>query len=157
MKVIFLDIDGVLNFNGCRDKIGGIYFVNDDKINLLKEIIERTGAKVVLSSTWRIGWFDRDDGKETIHAIDFTKLEKKLKDNGITFLSRTPITNDGYRGEEIRKWLERWNGEKIDRFIIIDDDSDMKPYMDRLIQTSFNQGLQPNNVKKAVKLLNEEY
>lgn len=155
MKVIFLDIDGVLNFNGCRDKIGGIYFVNDNKIKLLKEIIDRTNAKIVLSSTWRFGWFDRDYGMNTVHAEDFTKLEEKLKEFGIEFLSRTPRTQDRYRGNEIKQWLDKWGGEAVEKFIIIDDDTDMKPYMDRLIQTSFKNGLMTKNVERAVKLLNE--
>ncbi len=155
MKVIFLDIDGVLNFNGCREKIGANYFVNENKIKLLKEIINRTGAKIVLSSAWRIGWFDRDNGMSTLNADDFTRLEEKLRSSGITFLSRTPIAKHGYRGAEIYQWIKEWNGETIERFVIIDDDNDMKPYMDRLVQTSFNYGLQQRNVEKAVKLLND--
>lgn len=155
MKVIFLDVDGVLNFNGCRDKIGGIYFVNQNRIDLLKEIIDKTSAKIVLSSTWRIGWFDRDNGMNTVHSNDFSKLEEKLKQNGISFISRTPITNHGYRGKEIEEWIEKWNGEKIENFVIIDDDNDMRPYMDRLVQTSYKYGLRPKNVEKAIKLLNE--
>lgn len=155
MKVIFLDIDGVLNFNGCRDKIGGLYFVNDDKIKLLKEIIDRTGAKVVLSSTWRFGWFDRDYGIHSSNREDFERLEEKIKEFGIEFLSRTPRTSDGYRGNEIKIWLEKWGGEKVERFIIIDEGADMKPYMNRLVQTSFKIGLERKHVKKAVKMLNE--
>lgn len=154
MRVIFLDIDGVLNFNGCRDKIGGIYFVNDNKIKLLKEIIDRTDAKIVLSSTWRFGWFDRDYGMNTVHAEDFTKLQEKLKEFGIEFLSRTPRTQEGHRGNEIKQWLDKWNGEVVDKFIIIDDDSDMKPYMNRLVQTSFEHGLTQKDVERAVKMLN---
>lgn len=156
IKVIFLDIDGVLNFNGCRDKIGGLYFVNDNRIKLLKEIIDATGAKIVLSSTWRIGWYDRDYGLHSPHVEDFNKLEEKLNESGITFISRTPILPSGYRGEEIKSWLDNWMGEPVESFVIIDDDSDMKPFMDRLVQTSFNKGLQQKNVDKAIRLLNDE-
>ena len=155
MKIIFLDIDGVLNFNGCRDKIGGVYFVNDDKIKLLKEIIDRTDAKIVLSSTWRLGWFDRDHYMFTVNAEDFEKLEQKLKEFDIEFLSRTPLTKERYRGSEIELWLEKWNGEEVEKFVIIDDDSDMKPYMDRIVKTSFEVGLTKENVEMAVKMLNE--
>lgn len=146
----------MLNFNGCRDKIGGLYFVNDNRIKLLKEIIDATGAKVVLSSTWRIGWFDRDYGISGRNADDFTRLEEKLQESEITFISRTPRLSSGYRGEEIKTWLDNWKGESVESFIIIDDDTDMKPFMNRLIHTSFNKGLQPKNIGKAIKLLNEE-
>ncbi len=146
----------MLNFNGCRDKIGGLYFVNDNRIKLLKEIIDATGAEVVLSSTWRIGWFDRDYDVHSRNAEDFTKLEDKLNEYGITFISRTPMLASGYRGEEIKSWLGNWSGESVESFIIIDDDTDMKPFMDRLVQTSFNKGLQQKNVDKAIRLLNDE-
>jgi len=156
IKVIFLDIDGVLNFNGCRDKIGGLYFVNNNRIKLLKKIIDATGAKIVLSSTWRIGWFDRDYSIHSRNAEDFTKLENKLKEYDITFISRTPRLASGYRGEEIKTWIDNWKGEPVESFIIIDDDADMKPFMNRLVQTSFNKGLQQKNVDKAILLLNGE-
>ena len=144
----------MLNFNGCRDKIGGLYFVNDNRIKLLKEIIDSTSAKVVLSSTWRIGWFERDYGLPGRNVEDFTKLEEKLREHGITFISRTPRLASGYRGEEIKTWLDSWNGEPVESFIIIDDDADMKPFMNKLVQTSFNKELQPKNVNKAIKMLN---
>jgi hypothetical protein len=155
MKVIFLDIDGVLNFNGCRDKIGGLYFVNESKIKLLKQIVDETDAKIVLSSTWRKGWFHRDQGFTDGWADDFTALENKLAEYGLTFISRTPITSEGYRGTEIDMWLKNWKGEEVTNFIIIDDDTDMKPHMDRLVQTSFNSGLLEKHVNKAIKMLME--
>jgi len=45
-------------------------------------------------------------------------------------------------------------GEPVESFVIIDDDSDMKPFMDKLVQTSFNKGLQQKYVDKAIQLLN---
>ncbi|MFR1854625.1 MAG: HAD domain-containing protein, partial [Beduini sp.] len=56
MKIIILDIDGVLNCEYCKIKIDGVHFVMDEKIILLKQLVDRTGAKIVLSSTWRYGW-----------------------------------------------------------------------------------------------------
>lgn len=161
MKVIFLDIDGVLNYNGCRDLVGGVYFVNDDKIKLLKQIIDRTDAKVVLSSTWRLGWFDIDTNpnatpKKYSIADDFIRLENKLKEYGITFLSRTPMTEERHRETEIDMWIKNWGGDVIESFVILDDDSDMKPYMKHLIQTSWETGLCQKDVDKAVKILGEK-
>ncbi len=155
MKVIFLDIDGVLNWIGCPDIIQDVYFVNDEKIFLLKEIIDRTGAKVVLSSTWRFGWFDRDNGINTEKSYRFEKLEEKLADNGIEFLSKTPVIKHASRGKVIQKWLENWNGEKIENFVILDDGCSAEPYADRLILTSTYKGLQSEDVEKAVSLLNK--
>lgn len=59
MKVIFLDVDGVLNSDQYFDKtknldIQGIEAdIDIKKIELLKKAINETRARVVLSSSWR--------------------------------------------------------------------------------------------------------
>ena len=59
MKVIFLDIDGVLNSDEYVDKVkksdiqGIERDIDIEKVKLLKRAIDETGAKVVLSSSWR--------------------------------------------------------------------------------------------------------
>ena len=54
MKVIFLDVDGVLNsqqlFEKCEDD--QLISVDEDNIKNLKTIVDATGAKIVLSSSW---------------------------------------------------------------------------------------------------------
>ena len=56
MKIIFLDVDGVLNCKSSKSRCGGFLGIDDSKVKLLKEIIDITGAKIVLSSSWRYGW-----------------------------------------------------------------------------------------------------
>jgi predicted mannosyl-3-phosphoglycerate phosphatase (HAD superfamily) len=52
MKIIFLDIDGVLNnYNTLGEGLNW----ESNAVKILKRIIKETGAKVVLSSTWRRG------------------------------------------------------------------------------------------------------
>ena len=59
IKVIFLDVDGVLNSDRtARRTQSGYTFVDNRQMKNLKHIINMTGAKVVLSSDWR---YDRDD------------------------------------------------------------------------------------------------
>ena len=59
MKVIFLDIDGVLNSDEYLDKVknsdiqGIERDIDVEKVKLLKRAIDETGARVVLSSSWR--------------------------------------------------------------------------------------------------------
>lgn len=141
MKVIFLDVDGVLNHGKQIEKI------EDDKIQLLKQIIDETGARIVLSSDWRFLLGTDDE--------DMALLQEKLKSIGTEIMSSTPDSKHGYRGAEIYQWINEWQGETIDKFVILDDRDDMKPYMNRLVQTSFNLGLQEKHVKRAIKLLNE--
>lgn len=141
MKVIFLDVDGVLNHGNSKIK------VEDDKIQFLKQIIDETGAKIVLSSDWRF-WLGTDDR-------DVALLQEKLKGIGAEIVSSTPNSKHGYRGAEIYQWINEWQGETIDKFVILDDRDDIKPYMNKFVQTSFNLGLQEKHVRKAIQLLNE--
>ena len=57
MKVIFLDIDGVLNgrrFVPKDDKVGVL--IDDTRLDLIKQVVDAIGAKIVLSSSWREHW-----------------------------------------------------------------------------------------------------
>lgn len=155
MKIIFLDIDGVLNYWGCKSLLHGILFVDDKKLKLLKQIVDATDAKIVLSSTWRFGSYP-----ETYNSIaeqDYNNLKEKLTEYGFTIFDCTPLSKSGYRGIEIAEWLEVHKDYDIESFIVLDDDCDMKPVGSRLIQTSFTKGLCENHVQKAIKMLNENF
>ena len=59
MKVIFLDIDGVLNTGAYRENPDVDYFeqpISEEHMPLLEYLVKSTGAKIVLSSTWREYW-----------------------------------------------------------------------------------------------------
>jgi hypothetical protein len=53
MKVVFLDIDGVLNCSKTNNPRKLPYVIDPKLLKRLKRLLRRTGAKVVLSSTWR--------------------------------------------------------------------------------------------------------
>ena len=58
MKVVFLDIDGVLNDDTTPSRTKSrLIFVDREKLLRLKRIVAATGAKIVLSSTWRHKFF----------------------------------------------------------------------------------------------------
>jgi hypothetical protein len=54
MKVIFLDIDGVLNCDKTRNPRKFPYVVDKKLLGRLSNLLDRTNAKVVLSSSWRL-------------------------------------------------------------------------------------------------------
>ena len=56
IKIIFLDIDGVLNCRNSKPSCFGIMGVDNKKVEVLKSIVDKSGAKIVLISSWRIGW-----------------------------------------------------------------------------------------------------
>ena len=101
MKVIFLDVDGVLNskddlliYRAKNNITGCILYaeVEDRPLKLLKEIIDKTNAKIVVSSSWRV-CCDRS-GKESIFGNKlYTKLINRLSDYDIEVYDITPSFN----------------------------------------------------------------
>lgn len=131
-------------------------FVEDRKIKILKEIIDRTDAKVVLSSTWRIGWKHLDMGLNDTWAInDFIELRDKLLEHGIELYDKTPIFDKFMRrrGEEIQAWLDYHKG--VDGYVIIDDLSGkwLRPCSSHLLQTSEMKGLELKHIKVAERIM----
>ena len=154
MKIIFLDIDGVLNHRKCKVKTKrGFYFVDDKCIVRLKKIIEKTEAKVVLSSTWRYGYYDLVDGKKTSAAKDYEALMNKLQEHGIFIYGHTPVLQKSHRGTEILNWLKDTDA-MLDSFVILDDGDDIYPLEKYHVRTSFKEGLRWRHVGETVRKLN---
>ena len=141
MKVIFLDVDGVLNSVGWMEenkKYGLSRPVDPSKVRLLKQIIDSTGAKVVLSSTWRN--VDGSNG-EPEHEV-YGCLVRELGKCGIRIYSRTPLINND-RPKEIKAWLD--SHPSVGEFVSLDDDFGEEDYQRHgisgcLIQTRFWDG-----------------
>ena len=113
MKIIFLDVDGVLNT--VRDfRIFGHGYINDEFVALLARIVEQTGARIVLSSSWRLPGRDK------------CLVEDALSLHDLEIFDCTPTLEpevDGvhvFRHKEIQLWLDN---HTPDRFAILDDDS----------------------------------
>jgi len=144
-RILFLDIDGVLNCNSTKEKITVPLgeFTGIDK-KLLSRLLNWLGAhpevEVVLSSTWRT------DERFTDHLIE----------QGLSWVSVTP--NFGHRGNEIKQWLSD-NAKGSDVFIAILDDisANMDPMRRFLVQTSdFSGGLKDKHLRMVEKLLGYE-
>ena len=165
MKVIFLDVDGVLNTQFSKSRCGGFIGIDDSKVKLLKEIVEATGAKIILSSSWRYGW-ERDEescdqlaiymnkklANRLLHILDKTKKYVKSDDKNIKYCDR---------GSEIKEWLSRH--PNVDKWVVLDDDIfddyEREGIMPHLVKTSFYDdlgGLQRWSVDSAIKILNGE-
>lgn len=146
LRIIFLDIDGVLNDRKTRSRSpGGFTFVDTPKIRRLKRIIDATDAEVVLSSDWR---YDRDD--PALNA-DFIALENRLAKHGIEFYGFTPNIAWDKRGLEIQSWLDDHKG--VTGFVILDDRGDMEPNLTHLVQTKMRDGLTEELADKAIAIL----
>ncbi len=77
MKIIFLDVDGVLNSSTYINK--ETYHIKQEKVRFLKNIVDHTGANIVLTSTWKAG-FDKKTGKK---AEYYMILERSLEEYGL--------------------------------------------------------------------------
>lgn len=125
MKILFLDIDGVLNSREtlkCGTRSGSIMGIDPYMRILLDRIVQATDAKVVISSSWRL----------------VPKWLQEIRDVGIEFISRTPYLESKKRGEEIQQWLDEH--PEVENYAILDDDSDMLPGQ-HFFKTSFEVGL----------------
>lgn len=155
IKVIFLDFDGVIT------TLNSGYRLDYDKVDMIKEIIDKTDAKLVISSSWK-----SYDLKSTIedlkksgftlcdHIIDITPSLGIFKYNNNDGEARTEFHIP--RGIEIDFWLEHTNYNVLN-YVILDDFDDMLYVQkDNFIQTDMYNGLNDNDVKKAIEILNNE-
>ena len=179
MRVIFLDIDGELTYTGYRNE--KTQNIDLEKVALLKEIVETTDAKIVLSSSWKCGY----DIITREKKIFYRTLENILSAMGLFIYDITedipgimtkekeqpwhedkPISLGEYekihfqygtgRAAEVKKWID---DHTVESFVILDDeDHDWEDYglADYWIQPSWydeNGGLHREHVTKAIQIL----
>lgn len=164
MKVIFLDIDGVLaldkefftNRTNFRNKYPEAmelrlpYPWNKGAVKVFNEILEQTGAEIILSSDWRLHW-------------DLEELDKIFKFNGVI---KSPIDVTGKMKFKMSSNLEedriyQINTYKkehpIDGYVVIDDLDMSYTFGDKFFLTHSNDGIKRQNLKnKIIKRLNEQ-
>lgn len=176
-KILFLDIDGVLNstsgvlYNrhinvrdeddpsiGAENVLGWLAgdFSHDALANL-HYIVSETKCKIVVSSTWRLGesvttmkkWF------KGIPLLEEAIIDK-TDSLGIKYSKGKNSGNlTVCRGLEIAKWLAEngYRTYKSKNFVILDDDADMWPVMGNLVQTKSEDGLIHTKAVEAIEML----
>lgn len=164
IKIIFLDIDGVLNHQ--------IYYTNrvisdeeleanwplcdlcDNSVRYLNQIVNATGAKVVLSSTWRLG----NTIEEVQEALERKGFVGKIIDKTDYF---KPMPFYTCRGNEIEDWIRNHEDElgkyyEFEDYVILDDDSDMLyRHRNNYVKIDPYIGLTPYTAALAVNILNK--
>jgi hypothetical protein len=145
LRVIFLDIDGVLNNAGDMNAgawVGAIDHTNWTKPALaaLAEIVARTGAKIVISSTWR-----KIESEPAWWNKEFAACGLPLDCIGIT-----GSAHNGFRGREVRAWLA--DHTDVETYVVLDDESDFYLDQPRIYVDSWG-GLLQHHVQPAVALL----
>jgi hypothetical protein len=144
MKVLFLDIDGVLNstktcvaFGGYPMELEHIRAFDGAAIKLIQRLCDSAGVQIVLSSAWRLHY-------------PYEKVGEAL---GLPIIDRTPSFL-GPRGLEINAWLA--DHPDVELFAIVDDGADMLPdQMPRFVRTNGHEGLTWGDFTKLCALFGE--
>ena len=141
MKYIFLDIDGVLN---TQDSWIRLYQINQALVKRLSQVVEKTNAKIVLTSSWRKGW----DSVNPTPQIQ--KLQEIFKVYHMEIIGVTPDLKSRKRDDEINRYLYF---NPCDDYIIIDDDKNEFGNLSKVYLIDAKVGLTDKDVKKIIKLL----
>lgn len=153
MNYIFLDIDGVMNnyedwmnkVNNKTEEFHSHRMFCDKAWLMLSEVCTITGAKIVLSSSWRLSLHKTNDGIKSKYdnpdALTVKLLDYFHKYN----IPLVDITTNYYdhRGKQIKEYIKR-NLFATDKYVVIDDeDCDIKGYIPKetMIKTEFKTGL----------------
>lgn len=151
MKVIFLDIDGVLNTEAWRNSTEE-YFdkpISEEHMYCLRYLVEHTGAKIVLSSTWREEWNEGNTQASTIGAY----LNKTFAEHNLKIYAKTPELPGNNRNDEIIAFLA---DHCVENYVVLDDVDTYGFDEKHFVKTSDN-GLDERAVEKAIKILSPDY
>ena len=163
-KVLFLDIDGVLNTKEFhskmkkdtpKDEYG--YAFDPVAVANLKHIIEETDAEIVISSSWKFHgvaklrkmWKQRNLPG---HILDITP--NTVSDEILLNANLDDMELGVCRGNEIKEWLSMHKGE-VSNYVIIDDFDDLLPEQEEhAVLTETLIGLTERDAENAIKILN---
>jgi hypothetical protein len=147
-KIIFLDIDGVLNKNGHAASTPEL---NSKFVSILSKFVNKHDIKIVLSSSWRIA-------KNRVFLIGkvtenpYEIIENKFSEYGMKIFDVTPIGKT--RGKEIETWLLTTDLENVE-YAILDDYDDFLQYQKSYwVKVNSNVGLSENDISKLARILN---
>lgn len=165
MKVVFLDIDGVLNSQAWFDRQANegltgfdpsdeeawLTMLDPDCVARLDRLVAAHDAKVVISSSWR-------------QLLEPSTIARLLARRGFrgevigattTSNALTP-TRKTQRGDQIAHWLATASvTSDVTSFVILDDDEDMVHLAPRHVKTAWAKGLTEDDAARASELLAE--
>ena len=135
MKILFLDIDGVLNSTYYNDQLEVSKFYEIKKINLIKKIVKETNCKIVLTSL----------------RLNFQLYENEItdifKNEGVLVYDtlQVPFTS---KVEGINNWLDKH--KFINQYVVLDDTNYKQEFHNHFIKVSSYYGLTKNKAKTIV-------
>lgn len=162
IKVLFLDIDGVLNCmmptpsddHEFVDLDEWRYGFNPDLVARLRFIISKTNCKIVVSSSWKrhtnyAPYQPNRDWRDV--------LAEMLHGTRDVFAGETGYDNKGRRGIEINQWLSQH--DCVESWCVVDDEVvDILPFIDQknIVKTDMRNGLTIEDARRIIDVLNKE-
>lgn len=151
MKLLFLDIDGVLNSHDWYVRRGGyvgrerpMQELDPEACARLQGLCSATGAQIVVSSTWRL-----------IYKLPALRSLLGARGISVPVLGVTPSAPREERGLEIQRWLDTTAAKHgdVESIVILDDDSDIAHLTPWFVKTHFDRGLTDWEVERAKEVL----
>lgn len=152
MKIIFLDIDEVLNSItsavanhalGTAEQFSELR-LDMVSVGLLKLLCDRTGASIVITSSWR--------KKHTVKW--FVTMFRRIGWADAPIIDKTVITAGGVRGVEIKMWLNKNPG--VINYVILDDGDDILfSQRTKFVRTTQLDGFRLRHVLKALRVFGD--
>ena len=158
MNYLFLDIDGVLNTgqysnylvdNGLCETDADGYLFDPEAVKNLRYIIEKTDAKIIITSTWRLDgdmqalWYNRKLAGKVVGVTPTIQKEKGIGQIKIWY---------GHKGMEVEEWLSA-NAIAPYKYTILDDEDDyLENQSDHLILTDPMTGITKEVADKVIIL-----
>ena len=163
-KIIFLDIDGVLNTQDWhsrmtkdtpRDEFGWAF--DPVAVENLAHIVKETGASIVISSSWKFLGLAKLKEMWKIRNLPGTVLDitpNTVSDEMLLNANLDEMELGVCRGNEIKEWLSKHKGE-VSNYVIIDDFDDMlSEQEDHVVLTNTLIGITDFDAEKAITILN---
>ena len=166
-KIIFLDIDGVLNTERQHDRCvdEGVAYVDNfgyafDPIAVinLKKIIDDTGVDIVISSSWKFWglstmqklWASRNLPGKIIDVTPNTVSDEMLLEIDLSYMELP-----AGKGSEIKEWLDI-KGSEVTHYAILDDVPDMLPEQEsHFVQIDPRIGITKDDVNSVIAILTD--
>ena len=160
-KIIFLDIDGVLNTKfwygqGKKDKYGPTF--DPTAVANLKKILDETGADIVISSSWKsfgLSMLQRMWKYRNLPSKIIDVTPDCLDDEMLLHVDLDNVDLLYNRGCEIKVWLKK-HEKDISHYVILDDVKDILPEQESyFVWVDPDSGITKGNVVQAIMILNK--
>ena len=172
-KIIFLDLDGVLNTANYYDRLQHEHLPTEDifgtlfdpkAVEQLSHIIDSTNAKIVISSSWRYSgianmramWKARQLPGEiyditSLHvADDYIQSQMENNPNDFDLYDAMILA----REMEIALWLEEH--PEVTSYVILDDQSTFRQLKEHFVQINPKSGITNKDTERIITILNSK-